>query len=54
MLEAENLQKFEITRMIYSNSEIFETECFLSYSWMFLRSDKLEQLYFEIKKIIGI
>ena len=57
-LKAKNLQKFEIARTICSNSERPEqflvTECFLSCSWRFLRSNKLEQLEFNLAKIIGI
>ena len=30
------------------------TECFLTCSWRFLRSNKLEQLEFKSEKIIGI
>ena len=49
---------FEITRTIYSNSQRSEqslvTECFLTCSWRFLRSNKLEQLEFKLEKIIGI
>ena len=49
---------FEITRTIYSNSErseqCLETECFLTCSWRFLISNKLEQFKFKLEKIIGI
>ena len=49
---------FEITRTIYSSSERLEqflvTECFLTCSWRFLISNKLEQLKFKLEKIIGI
>ena len=49
---------FEITRTIYSNSERSEqflvTECFLTYSWMFLIPNKSEKLPFKLEKIIGI
>ena len=49
---------FDITRTIYSNSERSEqflvTECFLTCSWRFLTSYKLEQLEFKLEKIIGI
>ena len=42
---------FGITRTIYSNSErsaqILVTECFLTCSWRFLISNKLEQLEFK-------
>ena len=45
---------FEITRTIYSNSERAEqflvTECFLTCSWRFLTSNKLEQLEFKLEK----
>ena len=48
---------FEITRTIYSNSERSEqflvTECFLTCSWRFLRSNKLEQLEFKLEKLLG-
>ena len=49
---------FEITRTIYSNSarsdQFLVTECFLTCSWRFLISNKLEQLIFKLEKIIGI
>ena len=48
-MKAENLQIFEITRTIYSNSERSE-QC----SWKFLRLDKLRQLKFKLEKKIGI
>ena len=42
----------------YSNSERSEeflvTECFLTCSWRFLISNKLEQLKLKLEKIIGI
>ena len=48
---------FEITWTIYSNSErselILVTECFLTCSWRFLMSNRLEQSYFKLKKILG-
>ena len=49
---------FEITGTIYSNSERSEqflvTECFfLTCSWRFLISNKLEQLEFKLEKILG-
>ena len=57
-LKAEYLQIFDITRRIYSNSEILEefllTECFLNCSWRFLISNKLEQLEFKLERIIAI
>ena len=57
-LKAENLKFFEITRTIYSSSERSEqflvTECFLTCSWKFLISNKLEKLEFKLEKIIGI
>ena len=47
-LKGKNCKIFEITRTIYSNSERSEqflvTECFLTCSWRFLRSQKIEQL----------
>ena len=47
-LKAKNLQKFEITRTIYSNSEdqdnFWLQNAFLTCSWRFLRSNTLEQL----------
>ena len=65
--DREKLMKFEaegrefanfFTRTIYSNSERSEqfsvTECFLTYSWRFLISNKLEQLEFKLEKNIGI
>ena len=30
------------------------TECFLTCSWRFLRSNELEQLEFKLEKVIGI
>ena len=52
--EGENFQNFEIIRTIYSNSERSEPfvvkECFLTCSWTFLRSNKLEQLGFNMEK----
>ena len=33
---------------------MFETECFLTCSWRFLKSDKLEQLKFKLEKILGL
>ena len=51
-------QEFKITRTISSNSERSEqflvTECFLTVSWSFLISYKLEQLEFKLEKNIGI
>ena len=32
----------------------FETECFLTYSWRFLRSNTSKQLEFKLELIIGI
>ena len=57
--KAEYLQIFDITRRIYSNSEMSEeflvTECFfLNCSWRFLISNKLQQLDFKLEKNIGI
>ena len=52
-----NCKIFENTKTIYSNSERSEqflvTECFLTSSWRFLRSNKLEQLEFILEKILG-
>ena len=51
---------FSITRTICSNSErseqflVIELNAFLTYSWRFLRSKKLEQLKFKLEKNIGI
>ena len=49
---------FEITRVIYSRSERSEqflvTNPFLTCSWMFLISNKLEQSKFKLEKNIGI
>ena len=45
-------KNFVITRTTYSNS--FETECFLTYSWKFLRSNTSEQFKSKFEKIIGI
>ena len=49
---------FSITRTIFSHSERSEqfllTECFLTCSWRFLISNKLEQLEFKLEKIVGI
>ena len=57
-LKAKICKNFEITWTIYSNSERCEqflgTECFSTFSWRFLRSNKLEQLEFKLEKIIGI
>ena len=54
---ASNLQTFEITRTIYSNSERSEqflvTECFFTCSWRFLRSQKIEQYSSNWKKWLG-
>ena len=59
--EAEGQEFAKILRKlgtIYSNSERSEqflvTECFLTCSWRFLISDKLEQLEFKLEKNIGI
>ena len=45
---------FEITRTIYSNSERSEqflvTECFLTCSWRFLRSNKIRTIRIQIGK----
>ena len=47
-------KNFEITRTICSNSERSEqflvTECFLTCSWRFLRSNKLDKLEFKLEK----
>ena len=49
---------FDITKSIYSNSERSEQflvkTCFLSCSWRFLRSNRLEQSEFKLEKFIGI
>ena len=51
-------KKIEITRTIYSNSERLEqflvTGCFLTCSWWFLISNKLEKLEFKLENIIGV
>ena len=51
-------KKFEITRTIYchseSSQELLVTECFFTYSWGFLISNKLEQLEFKFGKNSGI
>ena len=51
-------EKLEITRTIYSNSErseqFLKPNAFLTYSWRFLRSNKLEQFELKLEKIIGI
>ena len=56
--EAREFANFEISRRICSNSERSEhflvTECILTCSYSFLRSNKLEQLEFKLEKIIGI
>ena len=57
-LKVENLQKF----WDYSNNLlkqwkvriIFGNKIFFNFSWRFLRSNKLEQLEFELEKNIGI
>ena len=52
--EAEG-REFEINRTIYSNSErseqVLVTDAFLTCSWRFLRSNKLE---LKLEKIIGV
>ena len=59
-LKAENLQKKLISleqfiQTVKGRSEQFlVTECFLTCSWRFLRSNELEQLEFKLEKIIGI
>ena len=53
----QNWKKFEVTRTIYSNSERSEqflVTAFLTCSWRFLRSNKLEQLELKLEKIFGI
>ena len=54
LLEDKNVLVIEITRTICSNSERSEqflvAECFLSCSWRFLRSNKVEQLGFKLEK----
>ena len=49
-------KNFGITKTIYSNSERSEQYfvLFLTSSWRFQRSDKVEQLDFELEKNIGI
>ena len=39
---------------VKGQNNFFITECFLTCSWRFLRSDKSEQLEFELEKYIGI
>ena len=60
-LEAEGREfakNFEITRTIYSNSEMskqfLSQNAFLTCSWRFLISNRLEQLEFISEKNIGI
>ena len=54
-LQAENFQNFKITRTIwYSNSERSEQNAFLTWSWRFLRLDRLEQLKFKLEKMSGL
>ena len=59
--EAEGREFAKILRSLNifcSNSEkseqFFVKECFLTCSWRFLRSNKLEQLEFKLEKNIGI
>jgi hypothetical protein len=60
--EREKLLKFEAEgrefEKISANSERSEkslvTKCFLTSSWRFIISNKLEQLEFKCEKIIGI
>ena len=52
-------KNFEITRAIYScierSEQFLVSECFfLTCSWKFLRSNKLEQSEFKLENIIGI
>ena len=55
---AENLQIFEITKKVFSNSErseqFLKTECFFNLFLRFLRINTCEQLEFKSGKIIGI
>jgi hypothetical protein len=58
-LKAENLQNFEITWTIYSDSErsvwFLKLNAFLTYLWRYFKSKTLEQLEFKLKnKMIGI
>ena len=50
-------QYFEITRTIHSKSERSEqflvTDCFLTCSWRFLISNKLQQLEFKLENLLG-
>jgi len=50
-LKPENLQIFEITRTIYLNSErseqFLKQNAFLTYSWRFMKTNKLKQLEFK-------
>ena len=49
------IKLFEITRTIYSNSERYwKQNAFLTCSWRFLKSNKLEQLGLKLEKIIRI
>jgi hypothetical protein len=49
---------FEITRTIYSNTGMSEqflvTECFLTCSWRYLISKKLDLLEFKLEKIMFV
>ena len=57
-LKTENLQIFwdECNNLFkqWKVNTIFETECFLTCFWRFLRSNTLEQLEFKLEKIIRI
>ena len=57
-LKTENLQKFWDHKINsfepWEVRTIFETECFLTCSWRFLRSNTSDQLKFKLEKNVGI
>ena len=44
----------QFIQTVKRSEQFLVTECFLTCSWRFLRSNKLEQLEFKLEKIIGI
>ena len=52
--DREFAKKFEITRTVKGQNNFWYQNVFLTCSWRFLRSNKLEQLEFKLEEIIGI
>ena len=51
---AKNLRSLEQFVQTVKDQKISDQNTFLTCSWRFLRSNKLEQLEFKLEKIIGI